>query len=175
MKKFLAIVLCVAGLSGCATLKSMDENLFYRQNQESKLAAAVKLQTDGRLAAATDAFISLCAERPLAGVTDEALFRLSLLYLGSGLENDRETAQLAYKSLERLRKEFPTSPWTGMAAPVTELLNNTGELRRQNQSCKSQNQSLARENQALSKEAQELRQSIEKLKQLDLELEQKRK
>jgi cell division protein FtsB len=82
---------------------------------------------------------------------------------------------MAQQSIERLRKEYPSSSWTGMAAPLAELLTATTELRRQNRTLKNQNQSLSRENQSLSKEAQELRQNIEKLKRLDLELEQRNK
>jgi hypothetical protein len=116
------------------------------------------------------------------GVTDEALFRLSLLYLGNGLVNDREFIQLAQLNIDRLRKEYPSSPWTGMARPVQELLDDVVELRRQNQNTKNQNQTLSKENQGLtkenqtlSKENQELKENIEKLKRLDLELEQKRR
>jgi predicted RNase H-like nuclease (RuvC/YqgF family) len=111
----------------------------------------------------------------MPGVTDEALFRLTLLYLGNGLDNDKDLLQLAQQNIGRLRKEYPSSSWTGMVAPVADLLTTVAELRRQNQNCKTQNQGLSRENQSLSKETQELRQNIEKLKRLDLELEQKRK
>jgi hypothetical protein len=160
----------------------MDESLSYRQNQGKKLAAAIKLQNEGKLSSAVEALIALCAERGVPGVTDEALFRLTLLYLGSGLENDKDSLQLAQQNIERLRKDYPSSSWTGMVGPVAELLITAAELRRQNQSCKAQNQTLSKENQSLSKETQslsketqELRQNIEKLKRLDLELEQKRK
>lgn len=175
MSKLLVIILCVLGLNACAAMHSMDDSLFYRQNQEKKLAAAIKLQNEGKLSSAAEALSALCAERGAPGVTDESLFRLTLLYLGNGLENDKDSLQLAQQNIERLRKEFPSSSWTGMVGPVAELLTTAAELRRQNQNCKTQNQALSRENQSLSKETQELRQNIEKLKRLDLELEQKRK
>jgi hypothetical protein len=182
MKKFLAIILCAVGLNACAVLHSLDDNLFYRQNQEKKLAGVIKLQNEGKISAAVEALIALCAEREVPDVTDEALFRLTLLYLGSGLESDKDSLQLAQQNIERLRKEYPSSSWTGMVGPVAELLTTAAELRRLNQNGKTQNQTLSRENQtlsrenqSLSKEIQELRQNIEKLKRLDLELEQKRK
>ncbi len=175
MKKFLVIILCLAGLNACAAMHSLDGGLFYRQGQEKKLAAAIKLQNEGKISSAVEALIAVCEERGVPGVTDEALFRLTLLYLGSGLESDKDSLQLAQQNIERLRKEYPSSSWTGMVAPVAQLLASAAEQRRQNQSCKTQNQTLSRENQSLAKETQELRQNIEKLKRLDLELEQKRK
>jgi hypothetical protein len=182
MKKLLVILLCAVGLNACAALHSLKGGLSYRQNQENKLAAAIKLQNEGKISSAVEALIALCAERRVPGVTDEALFRLTLLYLGNGLENDKDSLQLAQQNIEQLRKEYPSSSWTGMVSPVAELLTTAAEQRRQNQSCKAQNQTLSRENQSLSKEnqslskeTQELRQNIEKLKRLDLELEQKRK
>ncbi len=189
MRTFAAIIICTMGLNSCAILQTQDDSHIYRQNQEKKLATAVRLQNEGKLSAAVEFLMGLCKERGVYGVTDEALFRLSLLYLGNGLESDKESLQLAQQSIERLRKEYPTSSWTVMAAPVADLLTTTAELRRQNQNLKNQNQTfskenqtfskenqaLTKENQSLTKETQELRETIEKLKRLDLELEQKRK
>jgi hypothetical protein len=189
MKKLLAIILCFLGLNACATLHSLDTSQIYRQNQTKKLAVAIKLQNGGKITAAVEVLIAICAERGVPGITDEALFRLSLLYLSKGQDIDSDSLQLAQQSIERLRKEYPSSSWTGMIAPVARLLTTTAELRLQSQNWKTQNQTLSRENltlsrenqayfrenQALSKETQELRQTIEKLKRLDLELEQERK
>ncbi len=175
MKKVLTIIICSLGLSACSTFHTVDSTLFYRQNQQRKLTAAIRLQKEGKTSAAMESLISLCGERAVAGVTDEALFRLSLLYLVSGTESDKQSLQLAQQGFARLQKEYPSSSWTGMAAPIADFVSTATELRRQMQSCKSQNQTLSREGQALSRENQELRQNIEKLKRLDLELEQKRK
>ena len=181
MRKLVTTILLALGLSACATLNIGDNQYTFHQNQEKKLAVAVKLQKEGKLPAAVESLKALCAERGVPGVTDEALFRLSMLYLNDGLDNDKDSMQLAQHYIERLRKEYAYSSWAGMATPVTELISTTAELRRQAQHIKNQNQTLSKENQALSKEnqalakeTQELRQSIEKLKRLDLELEQKR-
>lgn len=168
MKKLLVIFLCAMGLNACAALHSSNGGLLYRHDQQNRLAAAIKLQNEGKISSAVEALIAICGKRGVSGVTDEALFRLTLLYLGSGLESDKDSLQLAQQNIERLRKEYPSSSWTGMVDPVAHLLTTAAEQRRQNQSCRSQNQSLSREN-------QELRQNIEKLKRLDLELEQKRR
>jgi hypothetical protein len=189
MKKLLAIILCFLGLNACVTPHSLDSSQIYRQNLDKKLAVAIKLQNAGKITAAADALIALCEERGVPGITDEALFRLSLLSLDKGQDIDSDSLQLAQQCIERLRKEYPSSPWTGMIAPVAGLLTITAEQRLQGQNCKTQNQTLSRETQtlsrenqaysretqALSKEIQELRQTIEKLKRLDLELEQERK
>jgi hypothetical protein len=166
MRKFLPIMAFALGLNACATPHTGDGGILYRYAQERKLAAAIELQKEGNLSSAVKSLAALCAEPGVPGVTDEALFRLSLLHLKNGLENDKVPPQLALQSIERLRKEYPSSSWTGMAAPLAELLAATAELRRQNRTLKNQNQSLSREN-------QELRQNIEKLKRLDLELERK--
>ncbi|HTP63903.1 MAG TPA: hypothetical protein VMJ66_00830 [Geobacteraceae bacterium] len=178
MKKILAVILCVLGLNACATLQPVNS---HRHDQEKRLAVAIKLQNRGLTTAAMEALISLCAERGEPGITDEALFRLSLLYLVNGSESDKESLELAQQGFQRLRKEYPSSSWTRMATPVSDLLTTMADLRKQNQGCKTQNQSLSKENlslskenQSLSRETQELRQNIEKLKRLDLELEQKR-
>jgi hypothetical protein len=181
MKKLATTILLALGLSACSTLNMGDDQYIFRHNQLKKLDTAVKLQKEGKLPAAVESLKALCAERGIPGVTDEALFRLSMLYLIDGLDNDKESIQLAQHYNERLRKEYAYSSWAGMATPVAELLSTTAELRRhvqqsknQNQTLSKENQALSKENQALAKETQELRQSIEKLKRLDLELEQKR-
>lgn len=182
MRKLAAVIVCTLVLNACAIFQTGDDRTTFQHDQEKKLAMAIKLQNGGKLTAALELLIALCAEPRAPGVTDEALFRLSLLHLGNGQDMDKRSLQLAQQTIERLRKEYPSSSWAGMAAPVAELLSTTAELRRQNQNLKNQNQALtkenqalSKENQALSKETQELRQNIEKLKRLDLELEQKRK
>jgi len=175
MRKLATLIVTTLVLNACATLQTGDNQTSFHHDQEKKLAMAIKLQNEGKLTATVELLIALCAEPRAPGVTDEALFRLSLLYLGNGQDNDRETLQLAQQTIERLRKEYPSSSWAGMAAPLAELLTSTAELRKQNQNLKSQNQTLTKENQSIAKETQELRQNIEKLKRLDLELEQKRK
>ena len=180
MRILATTILLALGLSACATLNIGDNQSIFRHNQEKKLAAAVKLQKEGKLSAAVESMKAICAEQGVPGVTDEALFRLSMLYLINGLDNDKEFMQIAQHYIERLSKEYAYSSWAGMVTPVAELLSTTAEHRRQiqniinqNQALSKENQSLSKENQSLSKENQELRQNIEKLKRLDLELEQK--
>jgi hypothetical protein len=175
MRKLASVIFCSLLLNACATMQTGESVFNYRSFQEKKLAAAVRLQSEGKIPQAVESFKAICAERSLQGVTDEALFRMSFLYLGFGLDNDREFIQLAQQNMERLRKEYPASPWTRMAEPVADMLVSSAELRRQNYNLRSHNQSLSKDNQALSKDNQELKESIEKLKRLDMELDKKRK
>lgn len=175
MRKLALLVLFVMGLNACTTLNLGDGSLLYRHNQEKRLAEAVALQNQGKISSAMESYLAISSGRGLPGVTDEALFRLTLLYLGIGENKDNDFVPLAQQNLERLKKEYPTSSWTAMAAPVAELLASSAELRRQILNTKGQNQALTKENQALTKENQDLKESIEKLKRLDLELEKKRK
>lgn len=103
---------------------------------------------------------------PLPGVTDEALFRLSLLNLrdegGRGEPRAREL-------LARLLNEYPRSIWAKQGAPLAAYLQEALKLRDE----KRQIKSLRNQNLSLSRDNKELRQSMERLKQLDLELEQK--
>lgn len=101
---------------------------------------------------------------PKPGVTDEALFRLALLSLKPGL--DKPAAAQGQQFLKRLAKEYPNSPWTILAGPVSELINVAEELKRQSKSLKGTNQSL-------TKEIGDLNRNLDRLKQLDVELEKK--
>jgi hypothetical protein len=175
MRKLALLIALVLGLSSCATIKIGEKGLDYRQQQGQKLQAAIMLHREGKITSAVEAYKGICSEKGLEGVTDQALFMLSLIYLDFGLGSDREFIQVAQQHLDRLRKEYPSSPWSSLTSPVVQMLESSAELRRQNINIKNQNQALSKENQSLSKENQELRQSIEKLKRLDLELEQKRK
>ena len=105
------------------------------------------------------------------GVTDEALFRLSLLSL-----QEKEPPTTSLQLLERLKKEYPRSPWTRQSRQLRDYLTWSDELRKQNRNLRLLNMSLSKDNkdlQGVSKENRELHQSIERLKNLDIELERK--
>jgi hypothetical protein len=99
-------------------------------------------------------------------VTDEALFRLSVLYLRD--EGNKGTVR-ALELLERLKNEFPRSLWARQAAPLSVHLAGVKTLhdrRHEVNTLKELNLSLSRDN-------REMHQTIERLKSLDLELERK--
>lgn len=174
MKKLiLTIILAVFGLTGCTTLQTQTRGELQRSEQEKKLARAISLIQKGDTESATEVLESIADDRGIDGVTDEALFRLSILHLTP--DADRESVLQALKPLERLRKEYPTSPWYAQASPLAEFLTNLSrklqsatELRRQLKTLKDLNLSVTREN-------KELKLNIEKLKNLDVELERKKK
>jgi hypothetical protein len=165
MKRILPIIACTLGLNACAAMGKVSGDASSRHAQQRKLVAAVELQKEGKVASAAESLATLVTQQDVPGVTDEALFRLTLLYLRNDVAKTKGTVP-AQQCIERLRREYPASPWTAMASPLAELLTTTAELRQQNRTLKNQNQSLAKDN-------EELRQSIEKLKRLDLELERK--
>jgi hypothetical protein len=156
--------------SGCASLGS--QGIVARFSQGQKLSKAIDSLEKGNPYNATRLLKELCAEKGVAGVTDEALFRLALLSIDA--EPGRDNISATLKLLDKLEKEYPDSPWTTQAASLAEFLDEHSdklqkaqELRRQVKSYKDLNLSLTREN-------KELRQSIERLKNLDLELERKK-
>ena len=108
---------------------------------------------------------ALSAEQGVPGVTDEALFRLSLIRLGSVQGKNGHTQ--AQRDLERLQKEYPASSWTPLASSLTEFLAADDDVRLQARKLKEVNGALTREN-------RDLIQSIEKLKKLELEMGTKR-
>ena len=174
MIQYTLIIILALVLSGCARMTKPD-SIFYSYGQQKKLSRAVTLMTEGKSSAAADLLSTICSEKGVAGVTDEALFRLSLLKLGS--THDMKDMPQARYGLERLRKEYPDSVWVPLALPLREFLTSTDEVRSQERKLKELNLSLSKENRdlkelnlSLSKENRDLRQSIEKLKNLEIEL-----
>ena len=117
----------------------------------------------GRAAAAVTILEALVTEPGVKGVTDEALFRLSLLKLS---HEEKDGSLTAIRYLERLRTEYRDSVWTQQAKPLLDFLTGVADMKKQNRNLKNSNTSLSRDN-------KELRLSIERLKELDLQLEQR--
>ena len=136
------------------------------RDQERRFAGALVFLKTGRKQDARDLLELVVAGPPRNGVTDEALFRLSLLYLPD--DSGKGTVQ-TQELLERLIDEFPGSIWAHQGAPLAAYLTGVRTLRdkqREVRTLKELNLSLSRDN-------REMRQSIERLKILDLELEKK--
>ena len=133
---------------------------------ERTFAAALQQLRAGNESAARELLGQVVEAYPLAGVTDEALFRLSLLEL-RGENGSGETR--AKELLDQLFRKYPASIWSRQAAPLAAYVQETVSLRAR----KREIRSLRNNNLSLSRDNKELRQSIERLKNLDLELEQK--
>jgi outer membrane protein assembly factor BamD (BamD/ComL family) len=140
MKNIVLLAILAFTMCGCAT----TSGTFYRHRQASKLCSAVTLLQKKEVPAAMELLTAITNEQRVADVTDEALFRLALLNLGT--EPDKGQIMKTLQLLKRLEEEYPASPWTVQAAPLQRLLAETKELRR----------------------------NLHKLKILDMELEQKR-
>jgi len=152
----------------------------FGQEQRRKLALAQLLLEDNRIAAAKELLTSISGEPRVAGVTDEALFRLALINLEAG-EHKIATGKSG-NNLEKLIKNFPSSDWKAHAVTLKGLMDaydisqdEKADLEKAVRNLKSSNNSLTKENNSLTKENKELRQDMEKLKNLDLELEMKQK
>lgn len=151
-------LLVTASLAGCTTFMSSARSPV----SERCLAEGLLSLQSGNLRLAHELFECVVNEPAVDKVTDEALFRLALLQLG---EDGTKAVPRAQVLLERLRKEYPASPWTHQAAPLAAWLAGTKVGRDREREHVNQ---LIREN-------RELRQNIERLKELDLEIEKKRK
>jgi outer membrane protein assembly factor BamD (BamD/ComL family) len=164
MKKYCILLVMAVSIYGCAAFQKNGktfEFLFYAKSQADKLETARKLLRDDRVQSATQMLVSICSAKGVPGVTDEALFRLSLIYLDAGqTKNDISQAQ---DTLEKLMRDYPTSSWSPHAAALVELI---ATLNRKIKSLKGENLTLEKKN-------RELRLNIEKLKILDIEQDQK--
>lgn len=167
---------------GCSTLTSLFDDTHVPVGQQAatprlridparQLEQARLLIRNGEDEPARKLLVSITTEQSVVGVTDEALFHLSLLTMKE--ETEASGYPQSRQILERLFKEYPTSIWGVEAESLNDLLMgrwltevNLGKAKRQVKTLKDSNVSLSREN-------KELRLNIEKLKNLDLELEQK--
>lgn len=175
MKRIILLVCLAAALcGGCASTRSTtsttaaasarsgEGRLKEVQPRSKQLEQSAAMLAAGDSDGAARILNAIVGAPSAPGVTDEALFRLALLSLSPGL--DKPAAAQGQQLLKRLGKDYPKSPWTALAGPVSELINVAEELKRQNKSLKGTNQSL-------TKEVGELNRNIDRLKRLDLELE----
>lgn len=156
------LLLVMALNTGCAALLRISG----LSEQDRTLAAAMEQLRNSNEARARELLEQLIADTPVAGVTDEALFRLALLSLRD------ETGKVAGRTqqlLERLATDYPESLWNRQSVPLSAHLAEVKALRAKQRELKA----LRDTNLSLSRDNKELRQNLERLKQLDLELEQK--
>jgi len=165
MKITFPLIVLLLLVSGCASFPGW-EAVLQRSPQSKNLARAHDLLDSGDRAGAVRELTAVTEAKGVAGITDEALFRLALLTVHPVAEASGNLHSL--NLLRRLKKEYPASRWTVQSGQLIELLVGTEELRRQVKSLKSQNQSLG-------SEVNELNRNIEQLKQLDQELEKRRR
>lgn len=170
MKTLLVGITIIIGLSGCATIRKEDPNI---HEQRQKLVLARMLLESKRTEAAKKTLSEIAAKPAVAGVTDEALFRLALLDLEAGQQ--KIATDKAGKVLDTLLGKFSSSSWSAHAITIKGLidaydisLQEKSELDRTIKNLKNSNASLTKEN-------FDLRQDLEKIKKLELELETKKK
>ncbi len=163
---------------------------FYGLGQKDKLDKALTLQKQGKSGDAVKLLSEIVEEPAVPGVTDEALFRLGVLRIGTGFGAD--SIDKGKRDLDRLAKEYPASSWALLASPLKDFLTSSDKALQQGKKLSDQNASLAKENRelkenivsmarelkstkeshaSLTKENADLRERVEKLKYIDLDLE----
>ncbi|ACM20735.1 lipoprotein, putative [Geotalea daltonii FRC-32] len=167
MKKILFMMFLI--LSGCATGREGSGVLHH--GRDSSLARAVKLYDEGKEHEAEKWLREVVSKEGVAGVTDEALFRLSLIQLKAGIV--REDMEQSLKRLETLQRDYPSSPWTRLSVPLVAVIKEAQRQNREIRALAREIPSLKGHNLSLIKENKELRKTIEQLKHLDMELEKK--
>jgi hypothetical protein len=134
--------------------------------QERQFAGALQFLRQGDEETARSLLEQVVESPQLAGLTDDALFRLAILRLRDGSVKGTKSASLL---LTRLTREFPDSIWTYQAAPLLSFLSTTQKVFEQQREAKT----LRTLNLHLEHENKELRLNLDKLKNLDLELEKR--
>jgi len=165
MNRIILLALMILSLIGCSTLNEIQSSLVNKYSAPLKLSAALQAIEQGKSAAAISILEEIITEPGVNGVTDEALFRLSLLKLPH--ENDDGTRP-SVRYLERLQHYYPDSDWTQQSKPLLEFLKEYTAVKRQNRNLRILNISLTKDN-------NDMHQSLERLKNLDMQLERKSK
>ena len=165
MKRSILLTLMILSLIGCSTLKEVQSTLVNSYAAQQKLSAALQAMEQGRSAEAITILEGIISSPGVNGVTDEALFHLSLLKLT--YEDDDGTLP-SVRYLERLRRDYRDSNWARQAKPLLEFLKEFTAVKRQNRNLKILNMSLTKDN-------KDMHQNIERLKNLDMQLERRSK
>jgi hypothetical protein len=163
---FIALLIMMLVNAGCAGFEGRMPHFMVFSEQERTLNEAVDQLRIGKEQQARELLEKVVIGIPMAGITDEALFRLSLL---SMKEDGGKGIQRAQTLLERLAGTYPESIWTRQSAPLLSHLAEFRVLRNRLRELRTQKEL----NLSLSHDNREMRQSLERLKQLDLELEKK--
>ena len=172
MRAFAILILTASLVTGCATAptprthreEARRRSATPRDSGSRRIASAVEMLKQGNSSGAARALKAVSEKSAVPGVTDEALFRLALLSLKPTAK--RPVSLRGQELFKRLKREYPSSPWTAQALPLLELIKISEELMQQNKDMKAANELLTRK-------VQELNDNEEQLKKLDLELEQK--
>lgn len=163
---FIALLFLMMLNAGCACLESRMPHDLTLSTQERSLKEALDWLRAGNEQRARNLLEKVVDGAPVAGVTDEALFRLALLSLN---EDGGKGLQRAQTLLERLAGKYPRSIWTRQSAPLLSHLAEVKVLRNRQRELKT----VRELNLSLSRDNREMRQILERLKQLDLEQEQR--
>jgi hypothetical protein len=170
MKRLLLITFLLLGLAGCSAFKETTSTApnrtgkspkLSRSEASQKLSSALQELEQGRQTAAMVILEEIVAGSSVKGVTDEALFRLSVLKL---LNAEKDESDSSIRYLERLRREYRDSAWAMQAKPLLAYLYAAADMNNQNRNLRAHNSSLSKEN-------KELHKSLNRLKSLEVQME----
>ncbi|MGA7829191.1 MAG: hypothetical protein WCA04_16155 [Geobacteraceae bacterium] len=170
MIRRIALLAIFVGLSGCATLWNFDPNV---HEQQQKLIQAKKLLKKNKIEEAKKTLSEIITKPAVAGITDEALFRLSLLNLEAGQQ--KIATEKAEKDLDYVLSKFRSSSWSAHATALKGLIDAYEAALQEKAELDKTVRNLKSSNASLTKESTDLRQDLDKLKKLDLDLEMKKK
>ena len=170
MKTLIVGIAIITGLSGCAVIKKEDPNV---NLQRQKLVLAKLFLQNNRAEEAKKTLTEITAKPAVAGVTDEAFFRLALLDLEAGQQ--KIATEKTGKDLDTILSKFKSSSWSAHAATLKGLIDAYDTALQEKSELDRSAKNLKNSNASLTKENTDLRQDMERLKKLDLELEMKKK
>lgn len=165
MRKKAVVILLCSLLAGCASVREYWHGAGWAEPTSHTPGPATKQPS---AADAAPAKVQKKVAKPKGAPTatpDRTLFRRALL----SLKPNRETvvSKRSRQLLNRLKKEYPSSPWSAEAAPLMDLIELADGLSRENRELKAANESLTHD-------VEELENNIEQMKRLDMELEKAR-
>ncbi len=153
---YIIIITMIGGLNNCSVMKPVK--------QGTTVTSPGELIKKGDNNGAIVLLEEISSQKGVPGITDEAMFRLGLLYLDQKPRTKGLTK--ARNMLERLNKEYPGGEWTNLSAPLLKFLKETTSAQRKIEKLEETNLTILKEN-------KKLKIDIERLKTFDLELEQK--
>jgi hypothetical protein len=165
-ERLLIVVVLVQLIAGCVGFDGRKPGFLTFSEQERSLRKAQDLLHSGNERQARELLEKVIIGVPTAGVSDEALFRLSLLILN---DDGVKGSQRSHLLLKQLADKYPDSLWAIQSAPLLQHLEEYRDLRNRGRELRT----LRELNLSLSRDNKEMRQNLERLKQLDLELEQR--
>lgn len=159
------LYLCIAVLiflSGCALIQETKR----RSEANESVVRGKQLLAQGQYDGSLKEFQKVISDYGERSRADTALFYMALVYAHP--ENPKRNYRQALTLLQKLRADYPQSPWVEHAKVWAGVLMANEDLAQANEK-------LTESNERLTQAVEKLNQLIEKSRQIDLEIEGKRR